>query len=505
MSSIVGWSDHTGAAELTADAVVIGTGAGGAVAAAMLAEGGQRVVMIEEGSLFRTTDFGPDTLLAMRRLYRDMGTNVILGPPHIAFAEGKCVGGSTTINGGMCWRPPERILHGWASELGMPELGPDSMAPYFDRVERRIGVASQLPESIGEDSQIMRRGADAMGYEWLANKRNQVACVGTNNCAFGCPTGAKQSTLLSYVPRALAAGATLLTECRADRVLIEGGRAVGITGRVVDPRTRKKTHRVTVRADAVVLSCGAVHTPLLLLGQRLANRSKTIGRNFLCHPNAKVVGVFPNDVKGWKGVSQGQQIRQFLDDGIMIAENFVPPSFIAISQPAIADPVYGALQRYNQMVTAACLIEDSQTGRIRRAPLGTPWLRYRFSQDDMKRALRGVAYLCRMFFAAGAERVLLPLARQHEIRSPADIDALENANIPVNELELFTVHMMGTAAMGTDPTRSVVDRWGQTHDVPGLWIADASVFPTAIGVNPQITIMALADRTAQRILETAVA
>lgn len=506
MSTVLQWSDcQSGDRSLEADVVVVGTGAGGAAVAAELAEGGSRVVMVEEGSLFRTEDFTSDTPEMMRKTYRDMGSTFILGPPHIPYVEGRCVGGSTTINGGMSFRTPERILHSWATTHGMPSLGPEPMDRWFSKVERRISVATQIPESVGQDSMMMRKGADELGWEWRENTRNQVACVGTNNCAFGCPTGAKQSSLVSYVPRALAAGATLVTDCRVREITIESGRVAGVVGWITDPRTRRRTrNKVVVRAPCVVLSCGAVHTPVLLLQQRLANRSRMVGRNFLCHPNAKVVGVFPHAVQGWKGVSQGQQVMEFTDDGIFMAENFIPPAMMAMTMLKVGNAAFEDMKRYNEVVTAACLLEDSGAGRIRAMPFRSgPFLRYSFSKKDTERAKRGVARLAELLFAAGAERVYLPFAKVHALDSPAQVGRIADAQIKPGDVELFTVHLMGTARMGTDPAASVVDEWGAAHDVPGLYIADASVFPTAIGTNPQVTIMALATRTAHHILQRA--
>ena len=501
MTSVLQWTDHAGPAELTADVVVVGTGAGGAVVAAELAEAGLRVVMVEEGGWVRTEDFDPDMVGALKRLYRDLASTLILGPPHIAFAEGRCVGGSTTINGGMSFRTPDEVLAHWSGPLGMPSLAPDGMDRWFSRVERRLSVARQLPLSLGKDSLAMRRGADALGFDWIENTRAQALCVGTNNCAFGCPTGAKQSTLVSYVPRALAAGATLLCDCRVTRVRIEGGRAAGVEGAIVDPRTRAVGHRVVVRAPRVVLSCGAVQTPVLMLRQRLANRSRMVGRNFLCHPNAKVIGVYPNDIEGWKGVAQGQQVRGFRDEGIIMAENMVPPGMLATGMPDVGGALYAAMQRYNQMVATAVLVEDSTSGRVRSGMFGMPYIRYAITPSDFRRFRKGIVHLAKLHFAAGAERVLVPFPTCHELRSVAEAEALATASLRSADIELFTVHLMGTCRMGTDPQRAVVDEWGRSHDVAGLYVADASVFPTAVGVNPQVTIMALATRTAEHIAD----
>src|SRR5258706_8106150 len=220
---ILAFADYAKERSFSADVVVIGTGAGGAVAGTDLAEAGRDVVFVEEGSYIPTSSFNPYTTESIPRLYRDAAATVIFGSPPIPYVEGRCVGGSTVINGGMAYRAPERVLDEWARVAGH-ELGPKALESLFERVERRVHVAPQMPESIGEDNRLMTEGAKRMGWSYTVNQRTQEACVGSNNCGLGCPTGAKQSTLVSYMPRALAAGARCLTEIRVERLLIEHGR-----------------------------------------------------------------------------------------------------------------------------------------------------------------------------------------------------------------------------------------------------------------------------------------
>ena len=494
---ILSHSDYAREHAFSADVVVVGTGAGGAVVGTELAESGRDVVFVEEGSWITPDSFNPYSSESIPRLYRDAAVTVILGNPPIPYVEGRCVGGSTTINGGMAYRPPERVLDEWSAIS--PELGARALEPYFARVEKRVSVSPQLPESIGDDNRIMTEGARKMGWSYTVNQRNQQACVGANNCGLGCPTGAKQSTLVSYMPRAMAAGARCLTELKVERIWIERGRAVGVIARAIDPRTRRPGVEVRVRARAVVVACGAVQTPYLLLGHKLGRPSRQLGKNFLCHPNAKVVAIYPHDIRGWRGVSQSAQIRHFHEDGILLAENFVTPSVLGAYLPVHGDPAWELMQRYNQMVVSGVLVEDSSSGTISRSLLGAPLPRYQITPLDHSRFLRGVKLLAEMHFAMGAEKVLLPFFNQHVASSVDDLAKIDATQRDPSTLELFTPHLMGTARMGARPDRSVVDTSGRVWDLPGLYVADASLFPTAIGVNPQITIMALATRVAERV------
>ncbi len=496
---ILAFDDYDTETTFETDVVVVGTGAGGAAAGANLAEQGRRVLFVEEGGYHPTSSFNPYTTQSVPRMYRDASATVIFGRTPIPYVEGRCVGGSTVINGGMAYRTPDRVLAEWEATTGSSDMGPRAMAPLFEAVEAIISARKQSDDSIGEDSRIMQRGAEKKGWHYTTNRRNQDRCVGANNCALGCPTGAKQSTLVSYMPRAMKAGAECITEVRVERLLIEGGRAVGVVGRAIDPRTRRLTKKITVRARAVVISCGAVQTPVLLQRHRLGRPSRQLGKNFHCHPNAKVLAVYPQDVDGWKGVSQNTQIREFHEDGILMAENFVSPSILAAYLPYHGDRAWELMQRYRQMVLSGVLVEDSNSGSVRRTFAGMPYVSYELTALDHARFKRGVKLLAGMHFDMGAEYVMLPFHNQQIAHSPDDLKRIDDLQTDVRTLELFTPHLMGTCRMGADPKTSVVDLSGQLWDLPGCYVADASVFPTAIGVNPQVTIMALATRVAERL------
>lgn len=487
--------------DLECDAVVVGSGAGGATVAAELAERGLSVVVLEEGGFHDTRGFRADAIESVKSLYREAGAQRVAGRPPIMLAQGICVGGSTVINGGMCWRTPERALKRWRWEHGVEGATPEALEPIFRRVEERLHVAEQDPESIGRDDDLLRIGAERLGYRVTANRRNQRHCVGSNNCAFGCPTGGKQSMLVSYLPRAVAHGARIYADCRAERVLLERGRASGVEGRLRDPATRRRGPRVRVRARRVVLACGAIETPLLLLRNRLANSSGEVGRNLALHPNAKCVAIYDEDVYGWKGVHQAHQVHEFLDEGLDMAVAFLPPELLALASDRIGDALWELISQINRIVMSGILVEDTTTGRVRPGPGGMAAMSYQVSGHEIEQILRGVGLLSEILFASGARRIVLPIHGAPEIRSPGEIRKIYERPLDPLDLELFSVHPMGTCRMGADPRRSVVSSFGEAHDVPGLYIADASVFPTPIGVNPMETIVALATRTAWRILD----
>ncbi|MGH7269812.1 MAG: GMC family oxidoreductase N-terminal domain-containing protein, partial [Polyangiaceae bacterium] len=460
------------------------------------------VVFAEEGGYHATASFNPYATETIPRLYRDASSTIIFGKPDIPYLEGRCVGGSTVLNGGMAYRAPEKVLDGWARTTGSPELSPKGLDRYFAEVERRVHVGHQIESSIGEDSRIMVAGAKKLGWAYEVNRRNQEACVGANNCVFGCPTGAKQSSLVTYIPRALAAGARCLTEIRIDRLIIERGACVGVAGRAVNHRTRRYDRPVEIRAAAVIVAAGAIQTPYLLLRHRLGRPSGRLGRNLLCHPNVKVLAVYPFDVNAWQGVNQYGQIREFDGEGIVMAENMVPPGAMAALIPCVGRGAWDLMRRYNQIMATGVLVEDSTTGRVLRGPFGLAVPMYDITEYDRQRFIKGAKLLAELHFAMGAEYVVLPFVNHPIARSVDELRAIEATSVPFDALELLTVHMMGTAAMGARSSDSVVGLDGQLWDLPGCYVADASLFPTAIGRNPQITIMALSTMIAHKLADS---
>lgn len=486
--------------EISCDVVIVGSGAGGATMAAELAEEGVDVVVLEEGSWYETKDFTTKTLEMTRKIYRDSGASATLGKPPVMFQEGCLVGGSSVLNGAMSWRTPEHILERWHREDHLHKIRPEDMEPFFARVEDRINVAFQDPESIGRDNALLKEGADKKKWKVIPNRRNQLHCAGTNNCAFGCPTGAKRSTIVTYIPRALHFGARIYSNIRANKILRRGKRAVGVEGRVVQ-KNGKPGARLRVRAKLVVSSCGSIQTPALLNRSGFRSPSKQLGQNLSLHPNAKVIAIFDEDVRGWEGVHQAYQVREFQKEGFLMAAVNVPPAIVAMSSPRYGSALGELMHDYNRMVVAGILVEDTSLGRVVTLPGGRPVSLYSLNDLDVEKLKKGVELLCELLFAAGARKILLPFDGAEDATSPDDVRRVLSRPIPRGAMEVLTVHLMGTARMGVDRSWAVTDSYGHVHDADRLVISDASLFPSPIGVNPCLTIQALSTRNAAHILD----
>jgi choline dehydrogenase-like flavoprotein len=306
--------------------------------------------------------------------------------------------------------------------------------------------------------------------------------------------------LVTSVPQALARGARLFADCRVDRITRSGAVVTGVTGHVVRPGGRRGP-RLTVRARAVIVAGGAIQTPALLARSGLRSASGQLGRNLSVHPNAVVTALFDQDVRGWQGVHQAFQVREFAGEGLLLTATNLTPPMLAGILPAYGRELGELMAAYNQIVTAGPLVSDTGTGRIRNLPGLGPQVFYQLTDQDATRVARGVELTAEALFTAGARRVLLPFDGAPVIRDPAGLRRLLARPVAKRSLQLYSVHLMGTARMSEDPRRGVTGSFGEFHGAGGLIVADASVFPGPIGINPMETVIALAMRNARRLID----
>lgn len=485
---------------LSADVVVVGSGAGGPVVAKELQEKGHSVILLEEGGYYRTQDFTSDVIGAFRRLYRDSGYSMAWGLPPVAFPLGRCLGGTTTVNSGTCFRTPDHILHKWQREWNLPDISPEQMRPYFERVEKILPVNEVHAGNMGKNGEIFLRGAKALGYSGGPLKRNvDEKCVGCGVCSLGCPTEGKRPTLLNYIPMAAERGCEVYCDFRVEKIMTRGGSAIGVEGSVLDRKTNQRKTGFTARAKIVVLACGTIYTPLLLQQNRLANGSGEVGKNLRLHPAVRVNALMDEEVKGWLGVPQAVYVDEFWDEGIILEGVFVGPILSAPMLPYFGVKNKELMFNYGKIAVMGVMVHDETRGRVRSGPFRRPFITYFLEKEDFRKAVKGIAYTAEIFFAAGAIRVFLGLPWLPEIKSKKQIGDLLTGPIKPNQLEMMAFHPMGTTRMGTDMRKSVTDPYGETFDVKNLFVADASLFPSCLGVNPMESIMAFANRNADYI------
>lgn len=479
------------------DVVVVGTGPGGAIVGKELADQGHAVVFVEEGRYYRRDAFKGSVLTAHQKFYRGQAKIASWGNTMVPVLMGKLVGGSTTINTGTSFRTPDWILDQWCEDLGSDQLTPDRMRPHFERVERELRIGPNEDKIIGPIGDIVARGCEQLGWSHFKVPRNAPDCDAAACCDFGCPSAARLSMDVTYIPKALERGAMLFTETRATRVLIENGRAVGIEARSVE-----RDHKIRIRSQAVVLAGGAIPTPVLLQEQGICNRSGQVGRNLSLHPGSAVSGLFDEVIEGYKTVPQSVGIDQFHRQGILLLGaqgglNFAPHMF-----PFSGRRLTEVMDNYDRITTLGVLVKDAtQNGRVRPGFKGDPLITYWLQPQDLEKMHRGMVHIMEVFRAAGAKK-LYPLGhRMPIIETDADFERFRKRRVGPTEIMWTSFHPLGTIRMGWDPNTSVVGLDHETHDVRGLFIVDGGTVPGPTAVNPQLTIMAMADRAAQRIGE----
>jgi len=467
--------------QISADVCVIGAGAGGAVTAAELAEGGMSVVVLEEGHWHDPDSFTARPPEMLARLYRDGGQTMTLGNPPILLPLGQGLGGTTLINSGTCFRTPPPVLARWEREFGL-DVSEESLRPCFERVEKVLSVSEVTPELAGANSEVARRGAERLGWSHGYLRRNARGCVGSGVCVFGCPTSAKQHTGITYIPRAKDAGAQIVTGAHVQRVVVENGRSCGVRARMASGA------RIDVRAPIVVVSAGTIRTPILFARSGLGSQSGELGQNLSLHPATAIFARMDEIVDMGHGVPQSFYVDEFAEQGIIFEGVAGPPAYAAMALPLTGRRHIEAMADYRRLAQFGLMVSDSSRGSV-RAVAGRPLIRYDIDAADLLRFRAGLARIRELFEAAGAREVYLPL--------PGNVSP-ERAR--PRDLKLMAFHPLGTARADARPTRGVIDGDLAVHGVRGVYVADGSAVPSSLGVNPQLTIMALATRLAFGLL-----
>jgi choline dehydrogenase-like flavoprotein len=487
--------------EVRPDFCVVGSGAGGAVVAARLAEKGASVVVLEEGGAFDRSAFDMREETAYPRLYQERGARATADLA-ITVLQGRAVGGGTVINWTTSLRVAASVLDHWARRHGVEGLDARALAPHFEAVERRLSIRPDVLDEINANNRALWDGCERLGWSKALVPRNVSGCLRLGYCGMGCPVDGKASMDRTYLPDAIAAGARVYANVRVQRIDSAGGRATAVFGEVRDPATDLPTGRhVVVRPRAVVVSGGAINSPALLLRSGL-DTSGRVGKRTFLHPVVASVALFPRPIEGWQGAPQSVASTHFEERGHGRLGFFIETVPI---HPMLAGTALGGFGAMHgdvmarlgdaQALIALCLDgfhDGEEGGTVSLRDDGRVRLDYPISPALWEALREGNKALARIQLAAGAERVLSLHDPPVELRSEADLAALDAAPWEPMRVSLFSAHPMGGCAMGKDPARSVVDSRLRHHALENLWVVDGSVLPTSLGVNPQLTIFALA-------------
>jgi choline dehydrogenase-like flavoprotein len=481
------------------DVCIIGSGAGGAVAAARLAGAGLDVLVLEQGGLHEAADYDGDELRMTARLYADGGARATTDGA-IPLLQAECVGGGTIVNWMIMLRPRPWVLDEWSRHYGGGVLSAAELLPALQRIEAEVGARTVPDDAHSPANRALLDGCRGLGWSAHPASINAHDCVRAGLCGLGCPWGAKRDALHVHLPSATAAGARILHSAQARRI-------TGRTGDFrVEVRTRPDSRSVTVRARTVVLAGGAVGSPLLLLRSDLGGPA--VGRFLRLHPTTAVVGAYAAPMYAAAGIPLSAYCDEFLHGrsgyGAWIECPPLQPALAAIALPGFGMAHHSWMSRFASIANFIVLARDGaardvSSGDVRARRDGGARIRYALHPLDAATLTTGIQAAADIHFAAGATEVRTLHSRGSTLTSATGIRAIRDWPVAANTLGLFSAHVNGTCRMGTDRRTSVCSPDGECHAAAGIFVADGSLLPTAPGVNPQATIMALADRVAARI------
>ncbi len=489
---------------LEADVCIVGSGAGGAVAACLLQKAGLRVLVVEEGGHFSRKDFDAREDHAYPNLYQEAGGRSTKDGG-IAILQGKAVGGTTVVNWTTSFRTPDDVVEHWQKHHQTAALTPSRLAPHFAEVERRLGIEEILLAVANRNNRLLYDGLRAIGIPAEVTRRNVRGCRQSGYCGMGCPYDAKQSMLVTYLPDAVEAGAEVVSRLRVERLVVAGGRVVSAEGVRLGDNGRERVGRATIKARWFVSAGGAINSPALLLRSGLGGAGPggaMLGRRTFLHPVVAVAGVYKEPVNGFFGAPQSVASRHFSNRGDKIGV-FLEAAPVHPMLRALATTGFGAAHAELMKDTANTSahigltidgFHESETGgTVTLRESGAPVLDY-VLPERVWEGLRFITKtLCQANLAAGALWVGTAHDPSVVIRSAADLPALDRAPYAPLRMGVFSAHVMGGCAMSDDPARGVVRSADlRHHAVENLHVIDGSVLPTSLGVNPQLTIYGLA-------------
>jgi choline dehydrogenase-like flavoprotein len=508
-SGFVNGDTFVPSAPLKAQVCIVGSGAGGAVSAAVLAAAGLDVLVLEEGGHHTRTEFRMREDAAYPMLYQeDAGRTT--EDLSIAILQGRSVGGSTTINWTTCFRTPEHVIDHWAAIHDVKGFTFAELGPHWDEVEKRLSIAPIRLEEINRNNRTLWDGCKALGYDVALIRRNVKNCMKSGYCGLGCPVDAKQSMLVTYLPDAVAHGATVLSHCRVDRIEgAAGGQLIHGTLLGADGRT-PTGQSVTVNADHLILSGGAINTPALLLRSGFRGNG-LVGRRTYLHPTTAQFGLYREPIQGFYGAPQSVASHHFArrgdEVGYFLESAPVHPMLGAMASPGFGETHRETMSRLGHAAAHIALHidgfhPDEPGGRVKVRASGAPILDYRIPKRIFTAMRESFKTLARVQLASGATETRTSHDPNFSIRSEADLKTIDSMPYEPNRLLVFSAHVMGGSAMSDDPGRGVVRSADcAVHGLPGVHVIDGSLFPTSLGVNPQLTIYGLAHLMATRLAE----
>jgi len=483
----------------TFDYIIVGSGAAGATASRVLADTGAQIAVVEEGPAVTTAEFGDRVFPTFRRMMRGMGTQVAQGRAIIPVIQGSCLGGTTVVNSAIVWRIPEEVWEPWKTEYGLGDALPlDALHQHWDQIERELSARPVASEIWGENNRLMEVGAQRLEVSATPIRRNEIGCRGSARCSLGCPHGAKQSMLVTYLPYASEHGATLFTSARVKKVILNKDRAVGVTGYFHVPQFQKNIAPFTLRArKGVIVAASAIQTPGLLAQSGV--RSRHLGEHFQGHPGVALAGSFDHTVNMWLGATQGYESDQHRLDRVKIETLSMPPELVFARLAGVGREWVAAMAQSPNMAQWAVALRALAHGSVHPGRFGTN-IRFDLTPQDMLNLRKGLRFTAELLFAAGAREVIPGIYGLPErLVNPDEAHLLETGPTDPACYSFALTHLFGTARMSVRSSEGVVGPDFCVHGTKAFYVIDSSIFPTNLGVNPQHPIMGIAMHAAKQI------
>ena len=496
------FADYTGDIKEKCDILVIGSGPAGSVVTLEMARAGYDVILIEEGAPIGPSDFTTEATRSMRNSMREAGLRVSMGNIAMPTMQPICLGGGSLVNSAICIRAPEFVFEKWRNKSGIDWAGRDSLEPHYKKIYDYWPIAPTPEEALGRRNLLFKEGCDNLGIESHPTERNIRNCKACGECFTGCPTGAKRSTDISFIPDAIGHGARVYSNMRAEEIIMEGNRVGGIRTRATDHISNRKGPSMEVRAKCTVLAAGVVGTPTLLQKNgNAANSSGMVGKNLIFHPGAAIMGIYDEEVVPWEGATQGYASIHYIEQGFKLEVLWAPPAVLAVRFPGFGNEFKSYIANYKHMAPFDVVVNSGSLGEVKARKRGwNPVLKYNFLQEDVDTMKEGIAVLSEICHAAGAHTILSGVhGVDNVLKADTAAEKIRAAKLKPTDITVAANHVFGTTKMGADPKDSVVDTYGKTHDLDDLYIVDTSIMPCCTGVNPMFTVMALADKISQNL------
>jgi len=479
---------------------IIGSGAGGAVVAERLSKSGNDVILIEEGSHFSPGVLKHETeTIAMGRIYRDAIMQATENNS-ITLFQGRAIGGSTFVNHALCFHMSSDVFDDWSHSNVIKNFNYNNLQDHYLKIEKFLKPKSTPPQYENSASKLFFNTFKKNNLKVSLTQRNTNSCVGCGSCFRSCDIGAKNSTDMTFIPAAIKNGAQVFSNFKADKILFKGDKAIGVEGIIISEFYKAKGS-FKIEAENIIISAGALHSPWLL--HRSGIKNKNIGQHLKIHPIVPMQARFKKNMDSFNGVPQSVVSQHYTDyhnkktKGFIFYCDFSGYMGTSSHIPGIGIEFAQRLSQLRKMGQTQIMLLDSTTGTV-NCKKEKPLISYDLNEMDKMTFVHAAKIMGKLYFDSGAEAIYLG---NKEYNSAEDLHAIHATDFNPFSIHMYAAHFQSTCRMGTDPKQAVTDNSGKVFGTENVYVADASILPDSVGINPMLTTMAFSSIVADEILK----